>query len=233
MKLIGGGIGELLFVIVAITYLKEEGKGVEGEVSHGRPAFLVAHLLLILVALEVAIGRASTNSTLWTWLSVGNIFALLLLPLVVVKTYPTKVSGMIATTVGPWVLGVVWTIVTGVVARGSSLVTGSDLLWQPLVFLGLHHLALLGPLFLLLILNPPAHAAARQLPPWKRFIHPAGLFIIAFSAGCIFQAVLVFRFHWNTVFGSELRVAAVGAGLFGISLLGSLPGLKRSIVRGV
>lgn len=249
-------IGEALFVIVAIAYLAEEGRGVdeaggarprgagsavveraavEGAVAEpggGRPALLVLHLALVLIGLELVVLRADVSPPwLWSLFRGLNVLALVLVPIVVVKSYPERLTAMLSETFGPWLFGVVWAVTSwGVASERPDML---DLALQPLIFLGMHHLLLLAPMLLLLLFDPPDRAASSGLPLGERLRHPAGVFFLLLALGVGLESIWVVHAHATSVLGTEPIAQIVGAVLLAFSVLRTTPRLRQQVVRGV
>lgn len=226
-------IGELVYVAAGIAYLAEEGGGgLPGGEGLRRKLLLVVHLLLVLSGLELAVAAADIGPP---WLLVatraGNLFALAVVPVVVVKGYPTQLRAMLDETLTPVLFGAIW-------AAASQAADGGRVDWaqavaQPVIFVGLHHLAVIAPLFLGLLVDPPARAMASSLPLRQRLTSGPGLFWLGLMGLWLAQCVVTLVALAELAFGSGLVPGSVGATLFLTSVGRSVRRLKGQVVRGV
>lgn len=227
-------VGELAFVAAAVAFLLEEGRrGLDRRTAVIRRVLLVLHLGLVLVGIEAALAVADVSPQ---WLGVatrlGNVFSFCLVPLVVIRGYPLRLGEMLNETLAPLGYGAVWAGVR-VVLEGGGEVDWARALLEPVVFLGLHHLAVVGPLFVSLLLKPPGHAMASALSPKERLTSGFGLFWVVTMALWCTQAVYAMVVLGRYALGFGALVGAVGIGLFLVSVGRSVWQVKRLLVPSV
>lgn len=232
--MMGFGLGELVFVAAAVAYLIEEGDGgLPGREGRRRKILVSLHMALVLAGLELALYRAAVGPPwLWTAIRGGNVFALGILPVVIVKGYPTRLRSMIDATLTPLLLGTIWAVAEQLL-DGSPRVRWADALLQPVLFLGLHHLAVIAPLFLRLLLDPPAKAMAASLPLRERLMSGFGIFWLALMGLWLTQTLITLVALGHFAFGAGALSGAVGAGLFVLSVGHSVRRLQVLVVKGV
>lgn len=226
-------IGELAFVAAAIAYLVESGGGgLDRGKAWSRRVLLVVHLALVLVGLEAAVLISDIQPE---WLAVvtrvGNILSLCLVPVVVVRGYPMGTLAMVNETFVPLLLGVAWSFASSQF-NSAAAQTWKEALVEPVVFLGLHHLAVVGPLFVSLLLNPPRHAEAASLPLAKRLTSGFGIFWMVLMALWTTQAVYALVVLGSYAFDQSTVLGALAVVLFLVSVGNSVRQLKVKVVYG-
>ena len=232
--MMGFGLGELVYIAAGVAYLVEEGDGgLLGSAGTQRKWLVTLHMALVLVGLELAVHHAAIGpSWLWNGLRAGNLFAMALVPVVIVKGYPTRLRAMVDATLTPLVLGTVWAAAEQLI-EGARRVEWDDLLLQPILFLGLHHLAVIAPLFLQLLFDPPAKAAAATLPLGERLRSGFGVFWLVLMGLWLTQTLMTLVALGHQAFGADTLSGAIGAALFVLSVTRSVRRLKVEVVKGV
>jgi hypothetical protein len=207
MAMMGLFIGELVFLAASISFLGE----LRGRSTPPRPlAWPAAHLLLVLAGLELAAAPmfdAAALAALATWLpsaigivfGVGNMFGLAILPLFALKTYPEHPGAMARETLTPLVVGLASAWLAPWLTGAEAPVWTAGLL-DALVFLGLHHLTLLGLSLVQTLLDPPAHGAAAGLSLRERLRTFEGRLLFGIALLGIAEAVLVVALQARAAF---------------------------------
>lgn len=229
----GLGLGELVYVAAGIAYLVEEGDGdLRGRAGSRRKLLVTVHMALVLTGLEVAVARADLGpGWLWTAIRVANILSLAIVPVVIVKGYPKRLRAMIDTTLTPLLLGAAWAAAEQLL-DGHRRIEWDDALLQPIVFLGLHHLAVIAPLLLQILLDPPERAAAADLTLRERLTSGLGIFWLVLMGLWLTQAVMTLVALGELAFGTGVLSGAIGAGLFLVSVARAVRRLRFQVVQG-